>query len=335
VGRVETILMLLQHTFEMFLKAAIFQARRIVAESKDSITYRFDKCIGIAKSDLKILGEDEALTLSILDGLRDCATHNLIKLSEQALYVHTQAAVTLFDEKLYLVFKERLADHLPSRVLPISTNPPRDIITFLDSEYKQIQELLSPNRKQQSEARCRLRHFMVMESNLAGERKQPTENEIKYVVKQVKNGDTWQAVFPNVAGVQLDTRGYGPTVSIRITRQTEAAPVRIVREGEPGFEEAAIIREVDMLSRYSMNLTALAKTIGLTTSMTLALIRYLGLKDDSECYKEFNMAKSSTYKRYSPKAQTKITEAVKNVDLKKIWQLYGTKGGPRKKEGGS
>ena len=329
VGRVETVLILLQHAFEMFLKGAIYQQRGAVSESKGSITYSFDKCIEIARSDLALLDEDQASTLSILDGLRDCAVHNLIQLTEQALYVYTQAAVTLFDEKLNYVFQETLADHLPSRVLPISTSPPQDMITFIDSEFRQIQELLSPGKRRQSEARCRLRHFIIMESNLSGEHKQPTENEISHVVSRVKNGNTWQVIFPSIASVQLDTQGHGPTVSIRLTRQSGAAPVRIVREGEPDSEEATIIREVDTLDRYSMNVTNLAQHVGLTRPRTSALICYLGLQDDSDCYKEYNMGQHSVYKRYSPKAQAKLREALETVDMEEIWQQYGVRGGPR------
>jgi hypothetical protein len=328
VGRTEAVLMLLQHAFEMFLKAAIYEKRGTISESRTSITFGFDRCLGIARSDLHILNEDQAQTLSILDGLRDCAVHNLIELTEQALYVHTQVAVTLFEQILRQVFSEHLADHMPTRVLPISTSPPTDMLAFLDSEFTQIQELLGPGKRRRSEARGRLHHLVIMESNLSGEARQPTEREVDRIIRQVKRGDTWQAIFPSIAGVRLDTQWHGPTVAIRFTRQMEAAPVRIVREGMPGFGEATLVREVNLLDRYSMNLHALAQNLNLTLPKTLALIRYLNLQTDSDCYREFPMGKSSVYKRYSPEALRKLREALENLDIEDIWQRYRLRGRP-------
>jgi hypothetical protein len=326
-GRTEAVLILLQHAFEMFLKAAIYEKRGTIFDSNENISFKFDKCLGIAKSDLNVIDEDQAQTISILDGLRDCAAHNLIDLTEQALYIHTQAAVTLFEHLLNIVFNEHLADYLPTRILPISTNPPKDMITFLDSEFTQIQELLRPGLKRRSEARGRLRHLMIMDSALLGDSRQPTEPEINRLMHKVRRGDNWQSIFSGVAGVRLETRGQGPTVSIRFTRQSDAAPVRVVSSDMPGYEDATLIREVDLLDRYSLNLSTLAQHLGLTEPKTLALARYLNLKNDCNCYKEFHMGKSSVYKRYSPEALNRLRETIQKVDMKQIWQQYGTHAG--------
>jgi AcrR family transcriptional regulator len=56
--------------------------------------------------------------------------------------------VTLFDDLLSRVFDERLADHLPMRVLPIGTEPPQDFQTLVDREYLTIVEL----RKRQAKS---------------------------------------------------------------------------------------------------------------------------------------------------------------------------------------
>jgi hypothetical protein len=332
IGRAEAVLILLQHSFEMCLKAAIYEKRGTVSDSRASTSFRFEKCLGIARSDLRILNEEQAQTLSILDGLRDCAAHNLIDLTEQALYVHTQADVTLFDHVLSLAFNEHLADYLPSRVLPISTSPPENMLTFLDSEFTQIQELLRPGRRRLSEARGRLHHLMIMDSNLSGEVRQPTERGINQIIRRVRKGDTWQTIFPGVASVRLDTQRQGPTVLIRFTRQPEAAPVRVVREGMPDFNEATLVREVNLLDRYSMNLPAVAKNIGLTPPRTLALIRFLDLQTDGDCYRGFRMGKSSVYKRYSPEALGKLKAALDKVDIDKVWQEYGVRRGPKQRQ---
>jgi hypothetical protein len=321
-GRAEAVLILLQHTFEMLLKAAIYQARGTIFDAGERISYRFDRCLGIARSDLRMLDEDQALTLSILDGERDCAAHNLLDLTEQALYVHTQAAVTLFDQVLTSAFAERLADHLPNRVLPLSTNPPQEMLTFLDSEFSQIKELLGPGRRRRPEVRGRLRHLMIMEENISADGRQPTDQEVNRRIGRIQGGDTWQAIFPGIASVRLDTQGHGPTVAIRFTREPTAAPVRVLRPGEPGAEEAAMVREVDLSDRFSMRLRELSENLGSSAYVTLALIHYLRLQDNIDCYHEFRMGKSPPFKRYSPSALERLKQAKETADMDEVLQKY-------------
>ena len=176
---------------------------------------------------------------------------------------------------LHSAFSERLADHIPSRILPISTEPPKDMVTFVDSEFSQIQGLLAPGRRRKAEARGLLRHLMVMEANLSGDGTQPTDRQVDRVLRNVQQGTTWQSLFPGVAGLRLDTQGEGLAVSIRFTRQQDAAPVRVLRPGEPGAEDATIVREVNLLDRYSIGVRRVAQNLGLSEFDTLALIYYL------------------------------------------------------------
>ena len=126
---------------------------------------------------------------------------------------------------------------------------------------------------------------MIMESNLTGEGGQPTESEVSGVVRRLRNGATWQEVFPGVASLNLDSQGHGLDVSIRLTRSSGAPPVRIVREGESGAEDATIVREVDSLDRYSMGPKLLASHLDLTVPKTGALIHHLDLTAQPDCYK--------------------------------------------------
>ena len=321
INRTESVLIWLHHAFEMLFKAAIYQDRGRVSDQGHAYSFSFSRCLGIARSDLGFLNQDEALTLEILNDLRDCAYHNLLDLSEPSLYIHAQAGVTLFNQIIYQAFGERLADHIPSRVLPISVDPPRDMLLFLDSEFTQIQRLIGPGRRRSAEAGGRLKHFMIMESNLTGEGGQPTESEVSGVVRRLRNGATWQEVFPGVASLNLDSQGHGLDVSIRLTRSSGAPPVRIVREGESGAEDATIVGEVDSLDRYSMGPKLLASHLDLTVPKTRALIHHLDLTAQPDCYKEIRIG-NTVYKRYSSEALTRLREAKDSVDIEVIWQEY-------------
>lgn len=319
-GRVEGVLLLLQHAFEMLLKAKIWEERETISERRSRVSHRFDKCLGIAKSDLGILDEDEARTLSTIDGLRDCAAHNLLEMSEENFYLHVQAGVTLFAALLERAFGERLGDALPSRVLPISTNPPEDISVFLDDEFQHVRELLAPGRHQTAEVHARLRPLLIMESNLRDEPQQPTSAEVARTTDRLKAGEDWRAVFPGVATLRLDTSGHGLNFSVRFTREPTAAPVRVLRPGEEA-EGAPIVKEVNLLDRYSMGLMQLAANLGLTPPKTLALVHDLDLQSDDECFKPLRVG-SSSFKRYSPKALQRLREALPGVDMDEVWQNY-------------
>ncbi len=231
-------------------------------------------------------------------------------------------SITIFNSIFEEFFNERLADFIPKRVLPVSTSPPKNMITFIDSEYSQIRELLNPQKRRQADACCRLRHLMILESSLSGHPRQPNERESNKIIRRLKQGESWQSIFPSIAAVHLTTISNGPTVSIRFTRNPTAAPVQVVREGMSGFEDATVIREVNLLERFSITPTNLANQLGLTSPKTRALIKYINLQEDSECYHEFRMGRTSLYKRYSPKALEKLQEALNSLDIENVWQQY-------------
>ena len=320
-GRIESVLIMLQHAFEMLLKGAIFQKRGGIYEKGGDISYTFDKCLSISLSDINIISQDDFHTLSILDCLRDCAMHNLLDVSENVLYLHTQAAVTIFDDILFKVFSERLADHLPDRVLPISTSPPQDLQVFLGSEFNQIRSLLSPGRRRLADVKGRLRYHMIVESCVQGNARQPTEKDLTKIIRAIRRGQNWNTLFPGVASLRLDTEGSGLSFSVRFTRQEHASPVRLVREYENAAKEATLVREVNLLDRYSMGLRDLSDKLGITQPTAVAMVYHLRIKDDVDCFREFRVG-GTLHKRYSPKALEHLRQALQTVDTKKVWREY-------------
>ena len=152
IGRSHGVLILLQHSFEMLLKSMILQSTGSIHGKGEKYTYGFDKCLSVASEQLKLTTSDERATLSILDAQRDQAAHYYINISEDVLYVHAQSGVTLFDTLLRKSFSKQLADFLPSRVLPVSTRPPRDLSVLLNSELAEVDRLLAKGRRQGAQA---------------------------------------------------------------------------------------------------------------------------------------------------------------------------------------
>lgn len=129
LGRISAVLILLDHAFEMLLKASIVHKGGSIRPPKEKNTIGFDKCIRIGLSDsvVKFLTEDQAIALQTINGCRDSAQHYLLDICEQQLYVHAQSGITLFADILRSVFNEELTKKLPSRVLPVSTVPPEEL----------------------------------------------------------------------------------------------------------------------------------------------------------------------------------------------------------------
>ena len=301
-----------------------------IRERRAKETIGFDSCVRKCVSDarLKCLSEEEAITVQVINSLRDAAQHYLLEISEQQLYIYTQGGLTLYDTILKKIFRESLKKHLPNRVLPISTDPPKDLATVITAEFKDIKALLVPGSRKLLDAQAHLRTLQIVEESLGGNRSQPGEPELRRLVREISKGKSWQDIFPGLASLQLDTTGTGLSVSLRITKH-EGEPIRLVPEGTPGSTVVAIKR-VSELSYYSLGLHDLAEKLGLTNNKMLAVIRALKIQDNPEYFKIFKIGKV-THKRYSITCLDYVHKELPGLDLDRIWITYGPKRGGEKR----
>lgn len=317
-GRVASTLIMLDHAFEMLMKAAILHRGGRIREKRAKETIGFDACVRRSLSDgtIKYLTNEQALVLQTINGLRDAAQHHLLDISEGQLYVHVQSGVTLFRDLLKNVFNQDLVCHLPARVLPVSTSPPTNLATLFDSEVKEIKKLLQPGRRRHIEAVARLRPLAILDATIRGEKGQPSDSDLRRIAKEVSHGKAWADVFQGAAVVEIATDGTGPSLSLRLSKK-EGIPIQLVPEGTPGASVVAVKR-VNELDFYSLGAKQLAEKVGLTMSKTIAIVDYLNLRRDPDCYKEFKIG-SQLHKRYSPKAIDSIKEVLKRESAEEIW----------------
>ena len=182
-GRVDTVLILLDHAFEMLLKAAILHRGGAIRKPREKQTIGFDECLRKAVSDgsVQFLKQEQILGLQAINTLRDAAQHHLVDLSEQHLYIHAQAGLTLFRDVVRAVFDQDLQTQLPPRVLPLSTTPPTDLaLFFFEREAEEVQRLLKPGkRRRRSQAAAKLRALAIVDGAMQGDRIQPTDGELR------------------------------------------------------------------------------------------------------------------------------------------------------------
>ncbi len=268
-----------------------------------------------------MLKPDERATLSILDAQRDQAAHYYVEISEDVLYVHAQSGVTLFDELLQRTFSKSLANILPSRVLPISARPPRDLVVLLSSELAEVDRLLVSGSRQGAQAAARLRTVLAFAIGSREKGERVPESGIDLAIAKRRKHQEWDVILPEIAQLKLSTDGSGIPLSMRISKDSRLA----VRVAKPGEKTDGILlkQEIDPWTVYTLNLNELAEKIGCTGPKTQALIYELKIKEDLECYKELRR-KSQTFKAYSKKALDRLRQALelKEVDLKEVWQKH-------------
>lgn len=328
-GRTHSVLILLDHAFEMLFKAAILHRGGRIREARAKLTIGFDESVrkGLSDAKLKFLDENQALTVQMINSLRDAAQHHILSISEQHLYIQAQAGLSLFRDVFKAVFGEELNSHLPARVLPLSTTPPTDLSAVFENEIREISKLLGPKVHRRTEAEAKLRSLAIVEKSLNGEKVQPSQNELRKLAGSVISGEkTWKELFPGVATVTLTAQGYGPSFDLRISKT--GAPVHLVPEGTPGATVVAVKR-VDELSFYNLGRDQLAAKVGLSGPLTTAFIRYLKLQDDAECFKKIKIGKSE-FPRYSQKAIEAIAAAQKANLASEAWNQFGPRRGTGK-----
>ena len=241
--------------------------------------------------------------------------------------MHVRAAVTLFDELLQRVLSDRLANHWPNRVLPIGTDPPRDVQTLIDEEFTQIKKLLAPGNRKRPDARARIRSLLALEAHVS-EGVVVSKRDVDRIEFAIKKGGKRNRVFPRLRRIGTEVAGAGANVTVKFSK-TEAMPVKLVKADSD--IEAAAVREVDLQRKYHWSKPQLAEKLGLTQPRSLALRHYLGIEEDDDCRHDFEFGRS-VHRRYSDNAYTRMKKAIdEGVDLDDVWNQCRP-GGPGRSE---
>jgi hypothetical protein len=331
LARDHAVLILLHHSFESLLKAAILEKTGSVHDPGAKYSYSFDKCLQVAQ---EILGmtTDERATLSILDAQRDQAQHFYVEVSEDLLYVHAQSAATLFDRILKAQFQLALADRIPTRVLPISTHPPRDITLLLDRELAEVDKLLAHGTRKSARAEARLRAVLAFVTGSRETPERPSGDEVRRAVARRRRGRDWAVIFPEVGQLRLSTDGSGIPIQMRISKDATLA-VRVAKPGEP-VVGTLLKQEVNVWDKFNLNLSQLAEKLGVTAPRVLALIYDLKLQENADCFHLLQKGKIKL-KGYSPLALETLRAAIAEGRLDLAWEHHRSHLAGRRKHAGS
>ena len=139
-GRKQAVLILLDHSFEMLLKASLLHRDCTIKDKKTKNTSGFAACLrkGMGDGSVRFLTEEQTLTLQTINGMRDAEMHYFIDISEHQLYFYVQSGFTLFQDILKEVFQKNLYEKLPKRDRPISTTAPESRVMLYELELDEI-----------------------------------------------------------------------------------------------------------------------------------------------------------------------------------------------------
>lgn len=314
-GRPESVLLFLQHTCEMLIKALLVQKGQDVFDKKKGTSIGLEKGLNIAQSKAWITSA-QAGSVRAVDAMRDQAQHWMIVVPEDVLYINSRALITTIDELLQGHFDDTLADNLPLRVLPLSTKPIPDFDVLVNREYEQIRELLAPGRRARDEARGRISALLAMEAH-ASEAVSVSKRDLNRIEEAVRNNIPVARVFPRLMTLANDVAGEGPTIRIRIVKKEDAPPVRFVSGDDP--QAAAAIREVDLQRKYYMSPSQLADKVKLTTAKSKAVRDFLGIDADDANVMVFEFG-SQKHPRYSDNALRAMKDAITPELVDQAWR---------------
>jgi hypothetical protein len=319
-GRTTAVLLNLQHAFEMLLKASLDSAKVTVFDKRSEKSISFEAAIRKCQETPGIkVSDGDAGTMRVIDAWRDAEQHWYATVDEGLLYLHVRAAITLYDELLHKVFGERLGDHLPTRVLPISSEPPQDFQLLVDREYSRIAELLHPKRRGRGEAHSRIRALLAMESHTDPDAAEIREVDVRRVERGVRSGKPRTQVFPKLSTVGSSVTGDGLTVEVKLVK-TNGLPMTYVPAGS-GVEPAAI-RLVDLEKKFYMGAYDLADNADIKRTTATAVRRHFNLDANDDVYSHRFVFGSQSLLRYSDNALRKMKEAKEALNIDHLWAAH-------------
>jgi hypothetical protein len=169
---------------------------------------------------------------------------------------------------------------MPTRILPVSSQPPRDLVALFDVELAEVDRLLELGKRRGAKAAARLRSVLAFATGAREEFQRVFEDEPSDAIARRRHDEAWEVILPEVTQLRLSTDGSGVPISIRISKDAPAA-VRIAKPGEDAVG-SLFKQEVNLWDKFNMSRDDLAEKLALSRPRTHALIYELAIQDDDD-----------------------------------------------------
>lgn len=333
-GRTEGVLILLDHSFEMLLKAAILRrGGEIRADDGSGQTISLEKCVKRCRDGtrdnqrIQFLSKSEAAAIFSLNNLRDYAQHEQVDVREQQLYLQSRQCTDIFEMILTRVFNESLSQYLPERVLPLSTTVPTDIASVIDQEIDEIQELMDEGAT--DEARNKLKALDSVERGLADDGDTPDLSELTSKLEAVDDDQDLEDIFPSTFAALTDGVDSGGGVRINLGFDDPGLPAQYVPEDEiDEDDDVYLFTEKNIHGRYPFNPMQFTKQVNselsedsdwkdeLSLPKLKAILVEMGLWEREKFHQsELPLGAGDTRPGYSPSCVDSVVEAIEAGEI--------------------
>lgn len=312
IGRKEASIIMLDHAFEMLLKAVVLERTGRIRHPKAMKNYALDKCVDICCSE-KIIDERAARVMRIVDDLRDAAVHDIVIVSEGMLYHYIQEGVLTFGGLMEYVFGTKLREVLPARALPITTDPPTNISVIIDEDFVLIKRLLASHMRKTEEVKAMLRVYQVIENNMGSRSEDtPDDETIDKMVKKIKLEADWRVLFPSTASIQASEMG--TPMAIYVSKNPNgAAPVKLDNAGEA--DALVTIKPFNTDMRYPFFTTEMASKLGIGRNQFIRLVKLFQLRGNVSYHITVATSRKGNNSKYSSETYKVLKMAINTVGL--------------------
>jgi hypothetical protein len=106
---------------------------------------------------------------------------------------------------------------------------------------------------------------------------------------------------------------------------TQEVPSDVFEDGGYRKRCQGEVARLQQMGFYSLSHQQVVEQVGLSRPKATAVIRYLNIKEDGECFRCFQFGKTKI-NRYSTKAVEKVKAALPQLDIAAIWTAYRKSG---------
>ena len=337
-GRVEAVLIHLNHAFEMLLKGSILKnGATIRDEDGEGNTLRFEECVNRCRygdrdnQDLIVLSESEGAVLLTINHQRDFAEHEQVLINEQQLFLQARQAVNIFAKVLEDVFDDDLSNHIPERILPLATVMPVDIVNVIENEVDQVQELIDTDER--AKARQRIRAIESIERGIEDDGETPTQSTVDDLLDDLSQDEELESVFPNVFAALTGDVDAGGGRRLQLGNDDGVPATYIPQEEIDDDTDVHFFTLKNLHDRYALNPVQLRDEVqkeirwDITRARLRAVLKQIGILDDREYYRpEISLGEGDQSRGgYRPVVVEKAVEAIESgaVDPEEAWEEYG------------
>lgn len=337
-GRVEAVLIILNHAFEMLLKGAILEnGGQIRDRDGEGQTYSFEKCVNKCRhgdrdnDDLIILSESEGAALLVINNQRDFAQHEQVQINEHQLFLEARQSIDIFERVLNEVFDETLGTYVPERVLPLSTMVPIDIVNVIENEVQEVRDHLSSG--EQIQARQRIKAIESLERGLEDEGITPAQSEVDQILEAIEEGQDIEQIFPHVFAALTGDMDAGGGLRIQLGSD-RGLPAAYIPEDEIDDDtDVFLFTEKNLHDRFPLNPMQALENINerLDEEISLpkckAIMEEIGIRDDRDYYRpDISLGHGDSRQGYHLDAVEEVVRTIEDgVDPEEVWEKHKDK----------